>query len=122
LNACHLNLLQGIEPFGLTEEDILHNLNIHQKARIDPTKGRTLCTSADSKPGDYIEFFAEIDVLVSVSVCPNGDGLLDATEPEKVTLRPIGIGIYDTGISPKEFPGWTDWRPTWRGKWEPPKL
>jgi uncharacterized protein YcgI (DUF1989 family) len=119
-NACHLNLLQAIEPFGLKEEDIHdNNVNVHQKMRIDPETGHMLLAPVDSKPGDYIEFYAEIDLLVGVSVCPNGDGVASEGTPDQATLHSIGIEIYDTGIEPKDFPKWTDWRPNWKGKWYP---
>lgn len=120
LNACHLMLLQSIEPFGLKEVNILHNLNIHQKARIDPDTGKTYCAVSDSRPGDYIEFYAEIDLLVAATVCPNGDGILDGTNPSEVALHPVLIEVCDTGIQPREFPGWTNWRQTWNGRWTPP--
>lgn len=81
--------------------------------------GKIYDGGCDGKPGDYIEFYAEIDLLVAVSVCPSGDGLVSGTMPEKVVLRPIGIEMYETGVQPKEFPKWTDWRPTWKGKWTP---
>jgi uncharacterized protein YcgI (DUF1989 family) len=116
LNSCRLNLLQAIEPFGLKERNIRDNFNIFNKFRIDPATGKTYGARGDSKPGDYIEFYAEFDLLVAVSNCPNGDGSVHyATE-----VLPIDIEIYDTGIAPRPFPAWTDWRPDWRGKWEEP--
>jgi uncharacterized protein YcgI (DUF1989 family) len=119
LNACHLMILQGIEPFGLKEENILHNVNVHQKVRIDSETGLLYCAMSDAKPGDYVEFYAEVDILVSCSICPNGPGLNEGLAPETDELHPVGIEIYDTGTQPKDFPGWTDWRKTWNGKWVP---
>ena len=119
LNACHLMFLEAIEPFGLKEEDILHNVNIHQKGRIDPFTGRVFCPASDAKKGDHIDFYAEIDLLVAVTVCPNGDGIKDGTDPEDVDIWPIGVEIYDTGTVPKEFYGWTNWRTNWKGRWTP---
>ena len=121
LNACHLNFLQAIEPFGLTENDIHDNIDVFQKMRLDPKDGKRYGARSDSKVGDYIEFYAEIDLLVAVSVCPCGDGAISGSMPEKVALRPLEIEVYNTGIQPKEFPRWTDWRPTWQGKWMPPQ-
>ena len=118
LNACYLMLLQAIEPFGLKEEHIRHSVNIHQKASRDPVTGMRYCVDADSKPGDYVEFYAEMDLLVAASICPNGPGLQDGIDPEHDVHRPLGIAVYDTGIEPKPFPGWTDWRKTWAGRWE----
>ncbi|MBI4328313.1 MAG: urea carboxylase-associated family protein [Chloroflexi bacterium] len=119
LNACHLNFLQAVEPFGLTEPDIHDNFMVFQRLRIDPVRGVRIFGKTDAKKGDIIEFFAEINLLVALSVCPSGDGKR-VKDPDKLVVRPIGVEIYDTGIEPKESPRWADWRPTWRGRWVPP--
>ena len=59
LNSCHLNLLQAIEPFGLTEANLRDNINLFQKMKVDPDSGRILAAPSESKTGDYIEFYAE---------------------------------------------------------------
>ena len=116
LNGCHLNLLQGAESMGLTEEDVIgDNINLFMKMRIDGLTGRRYFSKTDAKKGDYIEFYAEIDLLISVSVCPDGDSSLI---PETFHKLPIAVEIYETGIEPKEFKKWTDWRPDWKGSWE----
>jgi uncharacterized protein YcgI (DUF1989 family) len=119
VNACHLNFLQAIEPFGLKEDDIDDNFLVFQKMRVDPKDGRKYSVPCDGKKGDYIEFYAELDLLVAVSVCPVGAGGIRGVMPEDVVVRPLGIEIYETGVEPKEFPKWTDWRPAWKGKWVP---
>lgn len=119
MNTCRLNLLRAIEPFGLREEDLHDNVNVHQKTYLDPVTGRVSVAPSDARPGDYIEFYAEMNVLVAVSVCPFGDGTADPTKPGTDAVRPLRIEIYDTGTEPKSFPTWTDWRLTWRGRWIP---
>jgi uncharacterized protein len=120
LNSCHLNFLQAIAPFGLTEDDIRDNVNLFQKMRPDPETGKISAALSDSKKGDYVEFYAQTDLLVAVTVCPNGDNTRYYSVPGKDVVLPLAIEVYATGIEPKEFPQWTDWRPTWRGKWTPP--
>ena len=101
---------------GLTEEDVIgDNINLFMKMRIDGLTGRRYFSKTDAKKGDYIEFYAEIDLLISVSVCPDGDSSLI---PETFHKLPITVEIYDTGIKPKEFAKWTDWRPNWKGSWD----
>ena len=117
LNACRVNLLQSVKPFGLTEDDLGDNIVIFQKARLDPGDGRWHFARSDAKIGDYIEFYAEIDLLVAVSVCHYDE----SAENGDYTALPLGIQTYDTGIAPKEYSGWTDWRPEWWGKWVPPQ-
>lgn len=116
LNGCHLNLLQGVEPFGLSEEDVIgDNINLFMKMRIDGLTGRRYFNKTDAKKGDFIEFYAEIDLLISVSVCPDGDSSLI---PEEFHKLPIVVETYETGIAPREFATWSDWRPNWKGSWE----
>ena len=116
LNGCHLNLLQGAESMGLTEEDVIgDNINLFMKMRIDGLTGRRYFSKTDAKKADHIEFYAEIDLLISVSVCPDGDSSLI---PKTFHKLPIAVEIYETGIEPKEFKKWTDWRPNWKGSWE----
>lgn len=120
LDSCHLNFLQAIQPFGLKEENIHDNFMVHQKTHVDSVTGRMNVIRGDSKPGEYIEFYAEMDLLVALSCCPMGDGLRDMVTGEG-EAHPLGIEVYETGIQPQEYPKYTDWRPTWTGKWVPPK-
>ncbi len=115
-NSCYMNALQAIEPFDLKEENIHDNINIHMKCKIEPRTGAIYLNKTGCRKGDYIEFFAEINLLVAVSVCPAGDGKVPMTEPDKIRVRPLGIEIYNTDIEPKPFPKWHDWRPAFREK------
>lgn len=110
LNGCRVNLLQAIEPLGLTEDDLRENINVHEKNRADPVTGLRSIWQGDGKPGDYIEFYAEMDLLVGVSVCPWGDGSKTPIMRGPDVVFPLAIEVYETGIEPKEFPRWTDWR------------
>ena len=118
LNSCHVNLLQAIEPFGLSEENIQDNFCVCMPSRINDETGKMEITATKARAGDYVAFYAEIDLLVAVSVCPMGDGSFAATTREKITVRPVGVEILDTVIEPQEFPKRYDWRPHWRGSWE----
>jgi uncharacterized protein YcgI (DUF1989 family) len=115
LNACRVNLLQAIEPFGLREQDLHDNIDVFQKFRLDPATGRYHLVRGDGEPGDYIEFYAEIDLLVAVDVCPMGDGTNDWSKGGRAVVRPLGVEIYDSGIDSREFPAWTDWRGAGKG-------
>lgn len=110
LNSCHINGLKAIEPFGLKEEDLHDNLNVHMKVTIDPFDGQVSVAKSDCAAGDYAEFFAEMDLLLAVSTCPLGDGNNPNSMPEKMIVSPLGIEIYETGTKPKVFPKWYNWR------------
>ncbi|MFQ5874724.1 MAG: DUF1989 domain-containing protein [Dehalococcoidia bacterium] len=121
LNSCYVNFLQAIEPFGLKEEDIHDALGLFQKMCLNPKDGKLSAALSESKRGDYIEFYAELDLLVAVTFCPNGDNMRYYSIPGKDVVFPLGVEVYETGIQPGEFLTWTDWRPTWKGKWAPPE-
>ena len=113
------SLVEAVQPFGLSEDDLKDNIVVFQKVCFDTDDGKWYVAPNDSKVGDYVEFYAEIDLLVAVSVCPYGDNARNV--PEDESLRPLGIEMYETGVIPRAFPRWTDWRPEWTGKWVPPQ-
>jgi len=104
LNACRVNFLQAIEPFGLDETHLLENIDVFTQFIIDPLTGKFSGARTDTKKGDYIEFYAEIDLLVAVSVCPAGDYSQVASK----SVLPLGVEIHETGIEPKASPCWAN--------------
>jgi hypothetical protein len=45
--------------------------------------------------GDYIEFLAEIDLLVSASTCPQGDVSIACGDSSiEPTVYPLGVEVY----------------------------
>ena len=49
-----------------------------------------------SQPGDYTEFYADMNLIVAVSACPVGDYAVPMTEPDWITTRPLGFEIFNT--------------------------
>ena len=78
--SCSDNFADSLSEFGLALEDVYSpsvfnafaNITIDQKGdgdiRIKPPR---------SKKGDYIEFLAQMDVLVAVSVCPDDQSAIN---------------------------------------------
>jgi uncharacterized protein YcgI (DUF1989 family) len=69
---CHSNLTRAVVPYGLTEYDVHDVLNVFQVTGLDKD-GKYFMEASPAKAGDYIEFFAEIDLLCALSTCPGGD-------------------------------------------------
>lgn len=113
-NSCYMNWLQAVEPFGLTEGDIHDNLNVHMNVSIDGKTGNVSVSKTECEKGDYIEFYAEIDLLVAISVCPEGDGSFLETMSGEIELQPLQVEIYETNMEPKPFPEWADWKSSFR--------
>jgi uncharacterized protein YcgI (DUF1989 family) len=92
--SCHANGIEAVSPFGMGEADIVHdNFMVFQPSFIGPDgSGDSVPTVAE--PGDFAEFYAEMDLIVAVSACPVGDYAVPMTEPDGITARPLGFEIY----------------------------
>ena len=108
--GCRTNFLKAVAPFGLVERHLRDSIVLFEKCRLDALDGKIYSTRSDARKGDYVELFAEIDVLVAVSVCPGREGGGDGP------ALPVGVEVYDTGMAPRLFPGWTEWRPGRQGQ------
>jgi uncharacterized protein YcgI (DUF1989 family) len=66
-----LEILTGVlAAYGIGSEDIPDTFDIHMHYRHDVVNGRWHIEEPLSRPGDYIEFEAEMDCLVGLSNCP----------------------------------------------------
>jgi uncharacterized protein YcgI (DUF1989 family) len=99
---CWCNLQRAIKPFGLGWRDVHDNINFFTKTHWEDDGTHPVLPS-DAKKGDYVELYAEMDVLVAASICPSGTGTYHWREAEKDTVSPLGVEIYDTGIEPLGF-------------------
>ena len=100
--SCYHNLLRAVAPFGLGPLSLHDNINLFQKTHFELDTGRRPVEPSDAVVGDYVEFYAEIDVLMAVSICPGGSFGPNWSSGES-EIKPIGIEIYNTGIEPLEF-------------------
>ena len=79
----HPNLIRQAIRDGLLEEDVHDVLNAFMCAGFTRSTNQYFTKPSPVQVGDYIEFLAEMDVLVSASTCPQGD----------VSLA-CGVGVY----------------------------
>ena len=106
--CCHSNLVRAVAPFRLTELDVHDVLNVFQVTGLTGD-GRYWVKPSAARAGDFIEFFAEIDVLAAISVCPHGDLSVPVWGPHAgdplATCRPLAVEIW---APPRELlAGWT---------------
>ena len=104
--TCYDNLRAAYAQLGMSQYAIHDNLNLFGRFAMDPESGLHNAEPTQAEKGDYLEFYAEVDLLLAVSACPYG---YSATPPEqwkdgRVPARPIGIEVYDTGIAPLGWP------------------
>ncbi|KAF9880423.1 meiotic chromosome segregation protein [Colletotrichum karsti] len=108
---CHSNLTRAVLPHGLNEADVHDVLNVFQATGLDE-RGRYFMNPCPAGPGDYIEFLAEVDVLMALSTCPGGDlslwGFGEDSEEEMIKCcRPLKVEVFrleDEGLL--ERGGW----------------
>jgi uncharacterized protein YcgI (DUF1989 family) len=105
--CCHSNLTRAVAPYGLTELDVHDVLNVFQCTGLN-SEDRYFMRDSPARKGDYLELFAEIDLLCAISTCPGGDLSVplwgpDARDPIDV-CRPLGIEIH--ALDPALLEGW----------------
>jgi urea carboxylase-associated protein 1 len=89
LHACRENFLIEATKHGLSKRDIVPNLNFFMNVPID-TSGNFTVVDGVSKPGDYIEMVAEMDVLCLISNCPQINNPCNGFFP-----TPVRVVIFD---------------------------
>lgn len=76
--CCHSNLTRALaDELGVSLEEAephVHDvLNVFMCTGFTRDTGQYFMKASPVRPGDYLEFFAEIDVLGALSACPGGD-------------------------------------------------
>jgi len=77
-HCCHSNLTRALaDELGVSLEEAephVHDvLNVFMCTGFTRDTGQYFMKASPVRPGDYLEFFAEIDVLGALSACPGGD-------------------------------------------------
>ncbi|MEO0991654.1 MAG: DUF1989 domain-containing protein [Pseudomonadota bacterium] len=77
-NCCHSNLTRALAAHRgvpLTEaEPLVHDvLNVFMATGFTQDTHQYFMKASPVRPGDYLEFFAEIDLTIGLSACPGGD-------------------------------------------------
>ncbi len=77
-HCCHSNLTRALAdhlkgPVTEAEPHIHDVLNVFMCTGFTRDTGQYFMKASPVRPGDYIEFFAEIDLLGALSACPGGD-------------------------------------------------
>jgi uncharacterized protein YcgI (DUF1989 family) len=77
-HCCHSNLTRALAEYtGKDRQEIelqVHDvLNVFMCTGFTPDTGQYFMKASPVRPGDYIEFFAEMDLLGNLSACPGGD-------------------------------------------------
>ena len=111
--TCHNNLTRAVAPFHLTELDVHDVLNVFQVTGLDPVHEIYFMEPSPARPGDFFEFFAEIDLLCAISTCPSGDLSQWGWGPDGAdpiaNCHPIGVEVYE--LAAGVLDGWSSPQP-----------
>ena len=77
-HCCHSNLTRALAdergmPLAEAESHVHDVLNVFMCTGFTRDTGQYFMKASPARPGDYIEFLAEIDLLGGLSACPGGD-------------------------------------------------
>ncbi len=100
-HCCHSNLTRALADetgLSLSEAELhVHDvLNVFMCTGFTRDTGQYFMKASPVRPGDYIEFVAEIDLLGALSACPGGD--CSTTHSSDVAqCYPMKVSVYDAG-------------------------
>lgn len=99
--CCHSNLTRALaqhRELPLHEAEMLvHDvLNVFMCTGFTQETGQYFMKASPVRPGDYLEFYAEIDVTVGLSACPGGDCSTEHSS-DTAACYPLLIEVYDPG-------------------------
>jgi urea carboxylase-associated protein 1 len=89
--TCRGNLTLALSPYGIPMKDVPYTFSVFMNAPVQ-ADGTFILDSARSKPGDYVDLRAEMDLLVAISNCPQELNPVNGPGPS-----PIEIVVYDAG-------------------------
>lgn len=113
-HCCHSNLTRALAiETGLSLDEA--EAHVHDVLNVFMCTGFTHDThqyfmkASPVRPGDYIEFFAEIDLLGALSTCPGGDCSTEHSS-DTADCFPLKVQIHRT--DPEVLAGWTPPKPS----------
>jgi uncharacterized protein YcgI (DUF1989 family) len=100
--CCHSNLVRAVAPYRLGEGDVHDVLNVFQVTGLTRDGHQYFVKPCPARPGDYFEFFAEIDLLCAISTCPHGDMSIPIWGPQAAdplaVCRPIVVEVSNVDV------------------------
>lgn len=106
-HCCHSNLTRALADVrGLSlvaAEALVHDvLNVFMCTGFTRDTGQYFMKASPVRPGDYLEFFAEIDLLGGLSACPGGDCSSEHSS-DAAACHPLLVEVFRPAAPPH---GW----------------
>lgn len=101
-HCCHSNLIRALaEELGVSHQAA--EPHVHDVLNVFMCTGFTLDThqyfmkASPVRPGDFLEFFAEIDLLGGLSACPGGDCSASHSS-EDASCHPLLVQVFKSNM------------------------
>ena len=95
--CCHSNLTRALVAEGwpvARAEILVHDvLNVFMCTGFTADTGRYFMKASPVRPGDHLEFFAEIDLIGALSACPGGD-CGDVHSSDVAVCHPLLVELF----------------------------
>ncbi len=108
-HCCHSNLTRALAaetglPLAEAERHVHDVLNVFMCTGFTADTGQYFMKASPVRPGDYLEFFAEMDLLGALSACPGGDCSAEHSS-DSAACFPLLVEVF----APAEgaLKGWT---------------
>lgn len=86
--GCFGNLEAALAPYGIGPDAIPIAFNCFMNVVIDPGTGSFTVEAPPSRPGDYVSFRAEMDLIIGLTAC-------SALQSNNYAFKPIDYTIAD---------------------------
>lgn len=111
--CCHSNLTRALaDHSGLSlkeaERHVHDVMNVFMCTGFTRDTGQYFMKASPVRPGDHLDLFAEIDLIVGLSACPGGDCGSDHSS-DVAACYPLEIEVYKPNDASLE--GWTSPEP-----------
>ncbi len=108
-HCCHSNLTRALAEFtkmslAVAETHVHDVLNVFMCTGFTQDTHQYFMKASPVRPGDYIEFFAEIDLLAALSACPGGD-CGSSHSDDNTACYPLQVEIFKSS-----HPGLDNWQ------------
>lgn len=112
-HCCHSNLTRAVVAATGADaeiaERIVHDvLNVFMCTGFTRGTGQYFMKASPVRPGDFIEFIAEIDLLGALSACPGGDCSAEHSS-DAAACHPLLVEVFEP--EPGTLDGWAPAKP-----------
>ena len=108
-HCCHSNLTRALAdwtglPLREAEAHVHDVLNVFMCTGFTRETGQYFMKASPVRPGDYLEFFAEIDLVGGLSACPGGDCSLEHSS-DAARCHPLLVEVFRPKAPPAGWVG-----------------